>query len=170
MLEVGGKTTRLVAKRFASPWLLHSVGLKDISQSLPGKEPCTKRDRAEQEGEAASCAAAAREEPARKRPRSDGGEEGFPETRAFSSNSPCLEGARTPAAQGGAAMQKCGMGIPSCRQKAMALPGREALDGGMPSQEPHEDSFSFQEDSETLNGKLEALLNCTETLQKGNKT
>uniref|UniRef100_A0A8C7DVN8 Ral transcription factor IIIC subunit 1 n=1 Tax=Naja naja TaxID=35670 RepID=A0A8C7DVN8_NAJNA len=162
VLEVGGKTTRLVARRFASPWLLHSVGLKDISQNLPGKEPHTKRERdhAGQEGEAASCAAAAREEPDRKRPRE---EEWVPETRAFSSHSPCLEAARTPATQRGAAMQKCRMGIPSCREKAMALPGREALDGGMPSQEPHEDSLSFQEDSETLNGKFEALLNCTET-------
>ncbi|XP_058013284.1 general transcription factor 3C polypeptide 1 isoform X3 [Ahaetulla prasina] len=152
VLEVGGKTTRLVAKRFASPWLLHSVGHKDISQSLPDKEPRTKRDHAEQEGEATSCAAAAREEPARKRPRGGGGEEGFPETKAFSSNFPCLEGARTPAAQGGAAVQKCRMGIPFCRQKALARPGREALDGEMPCQEPHEDSFSFQEDSKTLNG------------------
>uniref|UniRef100_A0A2H6NJZ4 Uncharacterized protein n=1 Tax=Micrurus carvalhoi TaxID=3147026 RepID=A0A2H6NJZ4_9SAUR len=49
-------------------------------------------------------------------------------------------------------MQKCRTGIPFCREKAMALPGREALDGGMPSQEPHEDSSSFQEGSETLNG------------------
>uniref|UniRef100_A0A8C5S921 Ral transcription factor IIIC subunit 1 n=1 Tax=Laticauda laticaudata TaxID=8630 RepID=A0A8C5S921_LATLA len=59
VLEVGGKTTRLVAKRFASPWLLHSVGLKDISQNLPGKEPHMKRERFHAgQGEAASCAAA----------------------------------------------------------------------------------------------------------------
>lgn len=163
MLEVGGKTTRLVAKRFASPWLLHSVGLKDISENLSGKEPHAKRDRAEQEheeGDAASSAAAARGEPARKRSRGEGGEEeGVPETRALSSSSPCWEEARTPAAQGEAATQKCSMGIPSCRKKAPALSGREVLDGGKPSQEPHEDSLSFQEDNETPSGKPEALLN-----------
>ncbi|KAM6423805.1 general transcription factor 3C polypeptide 1 isoform 2-T2 [Liasis olivaceus] len=165
VLEVGGKTTRLVARRFASPWLLHSVGLKDISKSLPSEESDTKRDRADQEQEEeeqqqqrleqpTSSATAAREEPARKRQRVEGGEEEeerVPETNAFSSM-PCWEGAGTSVAHGGPAMQKCRMGTCSSGQKALALHGKEALDWGTPTQESHEGYLSSQEDLKTSSG------------------
>uniref|UniRef100_A0A8D2J9I0 General transcription factor IIIC subunit 1 n=1 Tax=Varanus komodoensis TaxID=61221 RepID=A0A8D2J9I0_VARKO len=44
VLEVGGHTTRLVARRFAGPWLLHSVCLKeDDGESPEGQDPVVPR-------------------------------------------------------------------------------------------------------------------------------
>ncbi|XP_063171074.1 general transcription factor 3C polypeptide 1 [Candoia aspera] len=164
VLEVGGKTTRLVARRFASPWLLHSVGLKNVSNSPPGKESGTKRDGADQGPEEEQqeqqleqptfSAAGAREGPARKRQRLEGEEEeeGVPETDACSLSVPCWEGTSTPVVQEGTAIPKCKMGTHSCGQNAVALHGEEALDWGNSTQESCEDYSSLQKDPEVSNG------------------
>uniref|UniRef100_A0A8D2KVN9 General transcription factor IIIC subunit 1 n=1 Tax=Varanus komodoensis TaxID=61221 RepID=A0A8D2KVN9_VARKO len=78
VLEVGGHTTRLVARRFAGPWLLHSVCLKeDDGESPEGQDPVVPRGPVKPGEEGAegerlglrrsASPALAEEEPARKR-------------------------------------------------------------------------------------------------------
>lgn len=76
MLEVGGQACRLVARKFADPWLLHSVCLKEDAWESPrGKRSTAQKETAEEEaalepqGPPTSPAMAAEEGPTCKKPR-----------------------------------------------------------------------------------------------------
>ncbi|XP_072839107.2 general transcription factor 3C polypeptide 1 isoform X1 [Pogona vitticeps] len=100
LLEVGGYSPRLVARRFAGPWLLHSAHpQEDFSTGLRGKDKSPQGDPIEgssweERGEGlrrSPSPALAAEEPAGKRQRIAEEEQSLEVEVAFQSPGPCLE-------------------------------------------------------------------------------
>nr|XP_028561107.1 general transcription factor 3C polypeptide 1-like [Podarcis muralis] len=168
VLEVGGHTTRLVARRFASPWLLHSVRLKeDGPEVLQGKDSALPKDPAESGETELSRASPAlsEEEPARKRQKTEeeslDGEAAAQGTQSMpgeGASSPAAlnaspGGARTPEMQEGTAALEPGS-IRGCRmdavgkgsgKEASGLSSQEAEDCGGHTREPRKDPASQPE-------------------------
>ncbi|KAJ7306071.1 hypothetical protein JRQ81_010437 [Phrynocephalus forsythii] len=100
LLEVGGYSPRLVTRRFAGPWLLHSAHpQEEFSRALQGKEMSPLRNPPEgstQEGHRRSLSPALSEgDPAQKRPRmaeDEEREESVDAGGVLQSRGPCLEG------------------------------------------------------------------------------
>ncbi|XP_053220047.1 general transcription factor 3C polypeptide 1 isoform X3 [Podarcis raffonei] len=168
VLEVGGHTTRLVARRFAGPWLLHSARLKeDGGEVLQGKDSALPKDPPESGETELSRASPAllEQEPARKRQKTEeeslDGEAAAQGTQSMpgegANSSAALNaspgGARTPEIQEGTAAPEPGsirgyrmdaVGKDSGKE-ASGLSSQEAEDCGDHTREPRKDPVSQPE-------------------------
>ncbi|XP_061455573.1 general transcription factor 3C polypeptide 1 [Rhineura floridana] len=183
VLEVGGHTTRLVARRFASPWLLHSVCIEDVSKRLQGKYSILVKDpvelREEEEGEMelsrSSSSALAEEEPARKRQKLEEEAASLHGKAAAHSTERCLEGGAplldarrvlTAELQEGNTVQEAGStqdcrmdtggkeGTPLCGKEAAVLSSQETADYENCAGEPHTAKLPQQETLGNSSGKV----------------
>ncbi|KAL8175231.1 UNVERIFIED_CONTAM: hypothetical protein K2H54_017056 [Gekko kuhli] len=171
VLELGGNTTRLVARKCAGPWLLRSVSLEeDAGRGPHGRatqgEPAEEGQ--EPEGKPPASSGPGAQEPARKRQKTEPGEEGGGDEASPSTPSPG-GGAGDPqqdaagsnssgAGQDGGTLREPGGtpesgGVPEEEERracvsgeaAGAPNGQESLGGSSPSTEPRGEDPSQSE-------------------------
>ncbi|XP_053132773.1 general transcription factor 3C polypeptide 1 isoform X3 [Hemicordylus capensis] len=172
VLEVGGHSPRLVARRFANPWLLHSVcHREEVSGSMKDKGTAELEEL--EPKEPPTSPALAEEEPARKRQKR---EEGSPATNTVPQSLPVKGAGSQVLEAGGTGMKSCtkaGFHTKCCggerEGKPCLLPvaqeGNAAQELGS-TRECAADSVAEEEGSHT-SGEEAAVLSCQEGLDSG---
>ncbi|XP_015265433.1 PREDICTED: general transcription factor 3C polypeptide 1 [Gekko japonicus] len=156
VLELGGNSTRLVARKCAGPWLLHSVPLEeDVGKAPPGRAiPAV------EEKQPLASPGPAAPEPARKRQKTEpdepgGGSEASPSTPgpgggAGDPQREAAGGSSSAAGQDGGPLQEPGCppepaGVPEEEERRTCLSGKGRQEGsarGSPATEPRGEASS----------------------------